>query len=283
MQISRCRFWVCSRCNSVFEKQDLARRLEASQTTAPIFLMGTGAIECAVCQAVHQEGEVYHGSHDLPRGYWWELEAKSGHRVELQMDPASLARQPSRSVVMQLPGIERPGLPDAPIPLPSADAPESDWVDYLWSIHSGYPNASPDFSMEELTAIAERLHSALEARLGRVAMSCETQDRTDYANFSFEQRWIREPDNIYAAVILSQTAKLVVIYLEWDFTAEALDFIRSAIAEAGCIYVPFRLFAEPQHYQWKAFYNVQYHSIRPAADTVEMKRELLWGCFFDYE
>ena len=245
--------------------------------------MGTGTIECPACQAVYPEGEVYCGSHDLPRGYWWEQEAKSGHRVELQMDAASLALEPSGSVVMQLPGMERPAaLPDAPIPLPSADAPESEWVDCLWSVRED-SDAPSRFSMQELAKIAGELRSALEARLGRVVMSCETQGRTDYAHFSFEPRWIREPDNIYAAVILSQTAKLVVIYLEWDFTAEALDLIRSVIAEVGCIYVPFRLFAEPQHYQWKALYNVQYHSIRPAADTVEMKRELLWGWFFDYE
>lgn len=223
---------------------------------------------------------MYYGSHDLPRMYWWELEAKSGQSVEMPMNPASLARPPSRSIVMKLPGIER--LPGVPIPRPPSDAPESDWVNYLWSVHCEEAEAPSKFSGQELDTIAEELRSAFEARLGRVGMSRDTQDRTDFASFAFEQRWLREPGNVYAAVILSQLAKLVVVYLELDFTAEALDLIKIAIAEAGCIYVPFRLFAEPQHYQWKALYHRQFHPDVPASNTAEMKRELLWQCFFDY-
>ena len=57
----------------------------------------------------------------------------------------------------------------------------------------------------------------------------------------------------------------------------------SAIAEAGCIYVPFQLFAEPEHYQWKALSDRQFHPGVPTSNASEMKRELLWGCFFDYD
>ncbi len=110
----------------------------------------------------------------------------------------------------------------------------------------------------------------------------DDQDRSDFARYTFDQRWVREPDNPYPQLSLSHYRRLTTAYLEWDFTPEAIELIKAAITEAGCEYVPFSLFAEPEHYQWRALRD-SLQGIRPAAGTLTMKREDLWSSLFDYE
>lgn len=81
MNVSRCRFWFCSSCNGVIEKQDLARRITDYSGPGEVIVRGT--IECGHCHQVYQQQDVYSGTHDLPRQYWAQIQARDGRPIEV--------------------------------------------------------------------------------------------------------------------------------------------------------------------------------------------------------
>ncbi len=79
MQVSRCRFWWCSRCKAVFEKEDLQNKIQQFQNRSDLMLVGTRT--CGHCQAIYQLRDIFTGRHDVPRMYWGQLQQP----VELPM------------------------------------------------------------------------------------------------------------------------------------------------------------------------------------------------------
>jgi len=69
-----CRFWYCSSCNAVFEKDE--RTLLLMQVPGEVSIRGTW--ECANCHAVYQSPDIYAGKHDLPEQHWAEIERDTG-------------------------------------------------------------------------------------------------------------------------------------------------------------------------------------------------------------
>jgi len=83
MNVSRCRFWMCTSCKGVIEKQELRQRIEAYSGPGEVVVRGT--VECGHCHTVYQQQDVYAGKHDLPRQYWALIEAKDGRPIELDV------------------------------------------------------------------------------------------------------------------------------------------------------------------------------------------------------
>jgi hypothetical protein len=73
MQISRCRYWWCSHCQAVFEKEDLPSKLAQNRSFGDIAAAGTRT--CGHCGAQYQLKDVYAGQHDVPRQFWGQLQA----------------------------------------------------------------------------------------------------------------------------------------------------------------------------------------------------------------
>jgi hypothetical protein len=156
-----------------------------------------------------------------------------------------------------------------PLPIPSLGASEEEWAGYLDDLLFDRGLGLSTYDRDASLQLANGVLAALKSKLGDVEMGLiDTQDRSDYAHYSFEKRWRRNPENPYAALVLSQYGQLTSLFCEGDFTAEAIQLIQDAVMEAGCHYVPFRVFAYPEHFEWK---------------TGRMKREDLWRSFFDYE
>ena len=81
MQVSRCRFWWCPRCQAVFEKEELASKIAQYRDSGEMTIQGTRT--CGQCAAVYQLRDILAGRHDVPRQYWGQLQTP----VELP-DPA---------------------------------------------------------------------------------------------------------------------------------------------------------------------------------------------------
>lgn len=81
MNVSRCRFWLCSSCNGVIEKQDLKQRIIDYSGPGEVIVRGT--VECGNCHRVYQQQNVYSGKHDLPRQHWARIQAKDGRPIEI--------------------------------------------------------------------------------------------------------------------------------------------------------------------------------------------------------
>lgn len=81
MQVSRVRFWWCTRCKGVFKKQDLESRIELYAGPGEVII--TGTCECNNCHAIYQQRDIYAGKHDLPRQHWAEFQRATGERMEL--------------------------------------------------------------------------------------------------------------------------------------------------------------------------------------------------------
>ena len=81
MNVSRCRFWFCTTCNGVVEKQGLRERIEAFSGTGDVTIVGT--IECGNCHSIYQLQDIYTGNHDLPRQHWSQIEARDGRPMGL--------------------------------------------------------------------------------------------------------------------------------------------------------------------------------------------------------
>lgn len=81
MNVSRIRFWLCSRCNGVYEKEQLELRIQMYEGPSETVVLGT--LECGRCHAAYQVRGVYAGQHDLPREHWREFQSATGERIEL--------------------------------------------------------------------------------------------------------------------------------------------------------------------------------------------------------
>jgi hypothetical protein len=72
MHVSRCRYWWCSKCQAVFEKEDLPNKIAlyggADEGTVP------GTRTCGHCGATYQVKDVYAGRHDVPPQFWGQLQ-----------------------------------------------------------------------------------------------------------------------------------------------------------------------------------------------------------------
>jgi len=75
---------------------------------------------------------------------------------------------------------------------------------------------------------------------------------------------------------------MTLTFFEWDFNEESVKRIERAIAQCGCTYVPFAIFAEPETFNWRDQYNWDFKQIKPPPGKLSMKREELWGSLFDY-
>ena len=81
MNVSRCRFWLCSSCNGVVEKQDLGERIMLYGGPGEVIV--TGTVECGNCHRIYQQQDVYAGKYDLPRQYWAQIQARDGRPIEV--------------------------------------------------------------------------------------------------------------------------------------------------------------------------------------------------------
>ena len=90
MQVSRCRFWWCSHCQAVFEKEDLPNKLAQNRSFGEIAAAGTRT--CGHCGATYQLKDVYAGQHDVPREFWGQLQGP----VELPEGAPAARRRPPR-------------------------------------------------------------------------------------------------------------------------------------------------------------------------------------------
>jgi hypothetical protein len=71
MHVSRCRYWWCSKCQAVFEKEDLTRKLEVYGAAGEVTVLGTRT--CGDCGSTYQLKDIYAGRHDVPRQFWGQL------------------------------------------------------------------------------------------------------------------------------------------------------------------------------------------------------------------
>src|SRR5690242_12974681 len=71
MPISRCRYWCCGQCRSVYGKKDLAEVLRRAAPAGADDL--PGQIRCPKCGALHPRAEVYAGAFDVPPDRWHDL------------------------------------------------------------------------------------------------------------------------------------------------------------------------------------------------------------------
>jgi HEAT repeat protein len=79
--LSRCRYWACSSCSAVFEKDDLEGKIKTLSGTGQVII--TGEQTCADCNTPHSSREVYSGKFDLPRRHWSRIELELGKAVEV--------------------------------------------------------------------------------------------------------------------------------------------------------------------------------------------------------
>jgi hypothetical protein len=79
--LSRCRYWMCSKCGGVFEKEDLETKLEVLSGPGRVSIIGSRA--CSNCGTTHQSNDIYAGKYDVPKQHWGRLEREMGKPVEL--------------------------------------------------------------------------------------------------------------------------------------------------------------------------------------------------------
>ena len=91
MHVSRCRFWWCSKCQGVFEKEDLPTKLVLYGGSGEVTILGTRG--CGNCGTAYQVKDIYAGEHDVPRQHWAQL----NQPVELPADDQGEARRPPES------------------------------------------------------------------------------------------------------------------------------------------------------------------------------------------
>jgi hypothetical protein len=72
MHVSRCRFWWCSKCQAVFEKEDLQTKIGLYGGSADVTVLGTRT--CGHCGSTYQVKDIYAGRHDVPRQFWGQLQ-----------------------------------------------------------------------------------------------------------------------------------------------------------------------------------------------------------------
>ena len=73
MTISRCRYFWCSECKSVYLKEEHLKGWKNALlvNTANQTIMGTRTCSCG---NVLQVQKIYEGAHDLPKEYWEQVE-----------------------------------------------------------------------------------------------------------------------------------------------------------------------------------------------------------------
>src|SRR6267142_2732114 len=92
MRVSRCRFWWCSKCHAVFEKEDLATKIILYGGSGEGTILGTRG--CGNCESVYEVRDIYAGKHDVPRQHWGQLQQP----VELPEQDAKPPQQPTKAL-----------------------------------------------------------------------------------------------------------------------------------------------------------------------------------------
>jgi hypothetical protein len=69
--ISRCRYWYCSQCNSIFLKGGAQKCWLQKEETPTIII---GSVECPDCGRSYAIEDIAIGLHDAPRDLWSKLE-----------------------------------------------------------------------------------------------------------------------------------------------------------------------------------------------------------------
>lgn len=64
MRVSRRRYWMCQRCQGVFEKEDLETKIQMYE--GPRWVVIDGTRECGNCHAIYRVYDIYAGVHDVP-------------------------------------------------------------------------------------------------------------------------------------------------------------------------------------------------------------------------
>jgi hypothetical protein len=73
MNISRCRYFWCSKCNSAYKKEEDLKNWEAALFLPDAQFVIGGTLTCH-CGNVFIVQDIYEGKHDLPRQYWNQVE-----------------------------------------------------------------------------------------------------------------------------------------------------------------------------------------------------------------
>jgi ribosomal protein S28E/S33 len=72
MEMSRCRYVMCGKCNAVYNKETTLSNWRFSLGNAgEVITFGTRTCKCG---NVMQVADIYAGAHDLPRSYWNQVQ-----------------------------------------------------------------------------------------------------------------------------------------------------------------------------------------------------------------
>lgn len=82
MNVSLCRYFRCTKCGRVYEKENLAQKVKLYAGEAEV--ISSGNVVCSHCGTKHPNAELYAGKYDLPASEWCEFERQTGLKVEFK-------------------------------------------------------------------------------------------------------------------------------------------------------------------------------------------------------